>query len=247
MGIFGRSLPEERCQVVVIRTFPSALIVDEVGIALAVEHHVARLEVTVEETLHVRHGVVKICGQVLGKEAEVGLQLQLMEVDLRGLQETVFEIIEVEEHTVHIKLCLGIAVGEVEPAGTAHLDVRQFTDSSPQQLLFLQRVTPTGLTTAAHGIEERHRTQVGLQVAQLIVTGSQYLWHGQLTTVEMLCQIEESMVFVTAGADHADHRLPLLVGQSVIGTVTARPRQLMDMGRLCPLRVLSAAAYIIYT
>ena len=161
-----------------------------------------------------------------------------MEVDLRSLQETVFEVIQIEEHAIHIKLCLGIAVGEVESTGTAQLDVRQLTDGPAQQFLLLQRITATGLTTTAHGIEQRHRTEVGLQVTQLIIAGSQYLRHGQLTTVEVLCQIEERMILITAGADHTDHRLPLLVGQSVIGTVTARPRQLMDMGRLCPLPLL---------
>ena len=156
MGIFSRCLPEEGGQVVVIRTFPSTLIIDEIRIPFSVEHHVTGLEVTIEEALHLLCGIVGVGRQVLCQQPEVGLQFQLMEVKLCGFQETVFEIVQVKQHAIHIKLCLRITVGEVEPTGTTDLDVRQLADGLAQQLLLLQRITATSLTATTHRIKQRH-------------------------------------------------------------------------------------------
>ena len=189
MGISGRGLPEEGSQVIIIRSFPATLIIDEERIPRPVEHHVACLEVTVEETLHILRRIIGIGRQILGKETEVCLELQLMEVELRRFQETVFEVVQVKQHAIHIKLRLRITVGEVESTGTTDLDVRQLTDGLAQQVLLLQRISATGLTATAHGIEQRYRTEVGLQVAQLVVTGCQHLRHGQLMDVDRLCPL----------------------------------------------------------
>ena len=112
-----------------------------------------------------------------------------MEIELGSFQEAILKVIEVEEHAIHIKLSLRIAVGEVESTGTTELDIRQLTDRPAQQFLLLQRITTACLTTAPHGIKQRYRPEVSLQVSQLVVAGSQHLGYGQLTTVEMLRQI----------------------------------------------------------
>lgn len=52
----------------------------EVRIVVRVEHYVACLEVTIEE----RVGLLR--REILGKQTEVGLKLQLMEVELDGLR-----------------------------------------------------------------------------------------------------------------------------------------------------------------
>ena len=70
-------------------------------------HDVAGLEIAIEKRLHL------LLGEVVGKHAEVCLQLELVEVDIGGLEETILEIVEVEEHTVGIKLRLGIALCEI--------------------------------------------------------------------------------------------------------------------------------------
>ena len=116
-----------------------------------VEHNVTCLEVAIEEA--VANGIL-IVGEILGKEAEVGLELQFVEVDLGGFQEKVFEVVQVEEYAVDIELGLRIAVGVVESAGTSYLDVRQLADGTAQQLLLLEGVAPTSLASATDGIEE---------------------------------------------------------------------------------------------
>ena len=162
-----------------------------------------------------------------------------MEVNLGGLQETVLEVVQIEEHAVLIELCLRIAVGEVEVSGTTDLDIRQFPDRTLQQFLLLQRVTASRLTTTTNGIEEGERAEVGLQITQLIVAGGQHLRHRQLLSGEVLSQIDEGMILVTTRADDTHHRLTVSIRQPVIGTVTATARNLLDVGRLCalPLRV----------
>ena len=68
--ILGRSLPQERGQVVVVRTLATALEIDEERTPLAIQHHVACLEVAIEETLR----VIGI-RQVLGQQTEISLKL----------------------------------------------------------------------------------------------------------------------------------------------------------------------------
>ena len=214
--IFGRSLPQERGQVVIVRTTTTTLEVDEVGFAIAVQHDIARLEVTIEETLRVLLG-----SQVLGQQAEVGLQLHFVEVELGSLQETVFEVVEVEQDGIGVELRLRIAIDEVQFVGTIQLDVRQFADGTTQQVNLLHIVTTTCLTTTTNGIEQRGVAQVGLDIAQLIVADSQYLRHWQLLLGKVLGKIDEGVIFITTGTHAAYHTNTLTIGQSVILTIAA--------------------------
>ena len=104
VAVACRRLPEERGEVVVERTASAALEVDEIRFAVGVEHHVARLEVAVEERVDV------LGGEVLGEETKVSLELQFVEVETRRLQEAILEVVEVEEHAVLVELGLRIAV-----------------------------------------------------------------------------------------------------------------------------------------
>ena len=90
--------------------------------SLTIQHHIASLEVTIEKSLC----IIGI-GQVFSKQAEVGLELQFMEINLSGLQKTVFEIVQVKEHRIAIKRRLWITVGKIEAIGTRHLNTRQLT------------------------------------------------------------------------------------------------------------------------
>ena len=124
-----------------------------------VEHHVTGLEVAIEEAvndrrLQVSFNEILISREVLCEKAEVSLQLQLVEVELSSFQETILEIVEIEEHAVDIKFRLRIAVGEIEAPGTTHLDIRQFTDGTAQQFLLLERIASSCLTATTNGIEE---------------------------------------------------------------------------------------------
>ena len=63
---------------------------------------------------------------------EVCLQLQLVEIEVGRFQEAIFEIVEVEEHTVGIELWLRIAVGKIEFPRTSDLYVWQLAYGSRQ-------------------------------------------------------------------------------------------------------------------
>ena len=111
--IFCRSLPKERCEVVVERTATASLEVDEIRISVLVKHDVASLEVAIEETTgrRLRHVAILIAvNEVVGKATESSLKFQLMEVESCGFQEAILEVVEVEENTVNVHLRLWIAL-----------------------------------------------------------------------------------------------------------------------------------------
>ena len=193
------------------------------------QHDISRLEVTIEEALL----VTGFC-QVLCQQAKVGLQLHLMEVYLRSFQETVFKVVEIEEYGVGIKLRLRIAVSEVKLMGTTQLDIRQLTDGTAQQFLLLQRITATCLTTTTDGIEQRHGTQIRLNVAQLIIADSKNRGNRQLTFRKMLGQIDKGMILVTAGTHTAYDALTLRRGHAIVLTITSTSRQLLYILGLFP-------------
>ena len=82
--------------------------INKIRIAFGIEHHVASLEIAVEETLE-----VLLSCEISGKEAEVGLKLELVEVEFSRLKKAIFEIVEVEEHTFDIKLGLWVALAPI--------------------------------------------------------------------------------------------------------------------------------------
>ena len=66
---------------------------------------------------------------------EVCLKFQFVEVEVGGFEEAIFEIVEVEEHTVGVELRLGIAVGKVESTCSPYLYVGQLAYGSHQEFL----------------------------------------------------------------------------------------------------------------
>ena len=117
------------------------------------------MEVAIEKRLHL------LLGEVVGKHAEVCLQLELVEVDIGGLEETILEVVEVEEHTVGIKLRLGIALCEIQPTSTAYLHIWQLAYCFDEQFFLLYIISPSCLATALERIEERHTAEVLLKIA----------------------------------------------------------------------------------
>ena len=71
-----------------------------------------------------------------------------MEIQICRFQETILEIVEIEEHTVHIKLRLRIAVGPIQPTCTTQLDVWQLTDCLLQEFFLLLIVSTASLSSA---------------------------------------------------------------------------------------------------
>ena len=135
-----------------------------------VEHHVAGLEVAIEEEVAIGIAVI---GEILGEEPEIGLKLQFMKVELGGFEEAILEIVQVEEYAVDIELCLRITIGEIEAARTADLNIRQFADGALQQFLLLQCVTAASFSPTPNGIEERSGAEVSLKIPKLVIARSQ--------------------------------------------------------------------------
>lgn len=50
-----------------------------------------------------------------GKKPEVGFELQFVKIQIGRLQETILEVVEVEEYTVYIEFWLRIAVLPINP------------------------------------------------------------------------------------------------------------------------------------
>ena len=112
------------------------MVVDEIGLSIAVEHHIARLEVAIKKALALFRR------QILSKKAEVSLQFQLMKFELCGFKKAVFKVVEVEKYTVNIKLRLRITNLPIQSARASYLYVGQFAYNCCKQL-FLAHVVPS--------------------------------------------------------------------------------------------------------
>ncbi len=157
-----RGLPQERGKVVVIRTAAASLKVDKIGIARNIEHHIAGLEVTVEEA------VGRLRRKVLGEKAEIGFEFQLVKIKLGGFQKTILEIVQVEKHAVHVKLRLRIALRKIEAARPANLYVGQLADSTDKQLALMQRIATAGCTASGQSVKQRYGAKIGLKITQFV-------------------------------------------------------------------------------
>ena len=244
MRIAGRGLPKERGQVVIVRTASAALEIDEIGCwVLGVgrdHHHVAGLEIAVKE-------VVAVFGrQVFGKHTEIGLELQFMEIQVGRLQETILEIVEVEQHAILPESRLRIAVLPVQSDGSPHLYVGQLADGHAQQFTLALVISASGLSPTPQFVEERNRAQVFLQIAELVVAGSKHLRHRQLAHLEMTGQVDEGMVFVAAVADDSHHGMAFVIEKTVILAVTAGSGQFLHLCRLVPAPFLVECNQIIH-
>ena len=120
-----------------------------------------------------------------GQQAEVLLQSQFVEVETGGFQETVFEIVQVEENALFIEFRLWVAHGKIEVFCTLKLQGRQLANGAVQQFLLFRRVVAAGLAPLPDGVEERRAAQVGLQIAKLVVADGQHLGDGQSALREM--------------------------------------------------------------
>ena len=231
--ILRTGLPQERCQVVVVRTTTTTLEVNEIRITLSIHHYIPCLKVTIQEAL-----LVASSCQVFRQQAEVSLQLHLVEVQLGSLQETVFKVVQVEQHRYRVEVRLWITVRKVQLTSTTQLYIRQLADGTLQQLLLLQRIATTSLTTTTDGVKQRHRTQVRLQVAQLIVRHCQHLGHRQLTLRKVLGQIDEGVILITTRTHASYHRRAVGSYQSIVLTITAGTCQLLYLLGFCPTPLL---------
>ena len=192
LGIVGLGLPEEGGDVVVDGALAPALEVDEPGFAVAY-HHVAALEVAIHE------GGRAAAQEDVGHLAEVVLQAVFLEVQPGGLEEAVFEVVQVPEDGAGVELRTGVAVGEVHPLGPGELEGGQQADGLAQEY-FLFFAKDACQPCLLDGAEQQGVAQVFLEVEQLVVRAGMHLGHGQALLAEVVGHVEKGAVFF--------HRLP---------------------------------------
>ena len=132
-----------------------------------------------------------------------------MELQFCGFQEAVFEVVEVKEHIVLVELRLGIAVVPVQADSSSDLQIRQLAYCALQEFFLSQVVSAPGFTSAPNGIKERRTAQVGLEIAHLVAADCQHTGNRQFALHEMPVEVHKSVIFVMAGAKHADDGLPV--------------------------------------
>ena len=170
--------------------------------------------------------------QVLGHALEVLLQTYLVEVESRSLEETVLEVVEVEEDALAVHGGHGIALVEVETLGSLVLEGGQQGYGAPQQLDLSLTVAPACLTPGLEGIEEGARTEVVLQVAASVGRHGQDMGYGQLLVPEVLGQVDEGMVLLLAGAYDTYQGVAVDACKTEIPAVAAAPGDGDDRSRI---------------
>ena len=177
--IFGGSLPQERGQVVIERSLSATLIINEIRIALCIEHHIACLKITIHET------VVFFGHKVFGKQTEISLKFQFMKIKVGRFQKTILEIIQVEQHAVLIKFGLRITLLPFQSSCSPHLDIGQRPDGFHKQLFFILVISATGLSSSRKGMKEGLATQISNNITQFVIINGKNCRHRQLSLCKM--------------------------------------------------------------
>ena len=170
-------LPDEGCHVIICRSPPATLKINEIRLTIPY-HHVPRLEVPVHEC-----GGILRC-QILPHRLKILLQADLVEFQTRRLQKAVFEIIEVEENHPAVELGLGEADIEVQTLRSVKLDLRKQADCLLQDFPFFRGVIPA-LPPSLHQVIEQCIPQILLEIAHPVPTDRQDLRDIDSTTEEM--------------------------------------------------------------
>ena len=142
-----------------------------------------------------------------------------MEVETCGLEETILEVIEIEEYVGAVHLGLWIAVREIQTSGTTYLKIGELCDSPAKKFALSLCISTTGLTSILQCIEEAHVTKIGLQIAKTILTLDEYLRDRQLSKGKMSGEIAESMVLVTTRTNNPDDTMTVCIRKSEILTI----------------------------
>ena len=117
----GFGVVEERGDVVLQSAFAAALVVDEIGLAVA-EHDVAGLEVAVEKI------IARGAEKKIGEAVEIVFERMLVEGDSSEAEKIVFEIVEIPGDGLAIEAGDGIADGVIEVAAGFDLETREDGD-----------------------------------------------------------------------------------------------------------------------
>jgi len=157
-----------------------------------------------------------------------------VEVNASGLQETVFEVVEVEHDVRLVHFGLRIALCEVEPFCATNLQVGQEGYRAAEQFALAGIVVAASLAPLPDGIEEGTPSQVLLQIAQFVGADGHDLGHGQLLLAKMAREVDEGMILFARCAHYAYERLPIGVGKPEIPAIAAAARDGLALGGSVP-------------
>ncbi len=180
------------------RAAAAALVVDEPGLAVA-QHHVAALEVAVEEVRGV--GLEEEVDQPLG----VALEAVLVERDLRELQEVILEVVEVPPHRRPVERRARVGERVVDDAAALHLEARELGQHPPIDGQHRRgEVAALGRARVRQRAEERQIAEVLDEVDPGRLVDGVHLGDGQPDGSERLRVREERAVLLGIGAGHRD-------------------------------------------
>ena len=118
----GLGVVEERGDVVLEGAFAAALVIDEIGLAVA-EHDVAGLEVAIEKK------VARGAEKKIGEAAEIVFEGVFVERNAGETEKIIFEIVEIPGDGLAVEAADGIADGVVEIAAGFDLKARESGDN----------------------------------------------------------------------------------------------------------------------
>ena len=204
----GLGVVQEGRDVVLQRSLPPALVVDEPGLAVA-QHDVPRLEVPVQE-------VAAVGRQQEGGEAlEVALQPPLVEGDLGQLEEVVLEVVQVPEDRLAIEGGARIGDRVVDRLPPQHLEARQLLHHAPVDGEHaLREVRALALAGRHQRVEEGRVAEVLFQVHPRRLVRAVDGGDGEPRPPEGPGVREEGPVLVRIRPEHADAALVVVAHEA---------------------------------
>jgi hypothetical protein len=192
----GFSVVEEGREVILEGAFAAALVVDEIGLAVA-EHDVAGLEVAVEEI------VARGTEEKVGEAAEVVFEGLFVEGNAGETQKIIFEIVEIPGDGLAVEARDGIADGVIEVA--RGFDLEAWKDGDDFSVGFDDLGRDGGaLAIFGEKFEERGIAEVFFDVSAGVEVFGINFRDGKVMYAEVFGEGEEGGVFFADIVEDAD-------------------------------------------
>ena len=163
--------------------------------------------------------------EVVSQPTKVLFETEFVEIEAiatgYGLEETILEVVEVEEDIRLVHRLLGVADGEIEVLSAEDLNAGKLRDGAPQEVALSIAVSATSLASRTQSIEERTRTEVFLQVATLIGRDREDARHREPFRSEMTGEGDEGVILFYRSSDNTYHALTLGRCKTKVLTIAA--------------------------
>jgi hypothetical protein len=192
----GFGVVEERGDVVLQGAFAAALVIHEVGLAIA-EHNVAGLKIAVKKK------IARCAEKKIGEAAEIVFERVLVERDAGEAEKIIFEIVEIPGDGLAIEAGDGIADGVIEIAGGFDLEARENGDDFA---IGFDDLGSDGAALAIFGekFEERGVAEVFFEIGTACEIFGVDFRDGEIVLAKMFGEGEEGGVFFADIVENAD-------------------------------------------